>query len=178
MALKRLLLLKDYSRFLLIQRPFFYSARICYSRWRHSSQLQLLCDLIRRIILAKLYDLIASYSFRPNPGAVLMTQPTVPCWHAGTRVPYMAYYRPRQLPWRRKFMTRTRLNDIHNSDQAARCTNRPTTDNARYVGYRSDHNCITTVAQLLQPSLAFCFSLQPMTAYRPGLDRTPSLAAS
>jgi len=24
----------------------------------------------------------------------------------------------------------------------------------------------TTVAQLLQPSLAFCFSLQPMTAYR------------
>ena len=24
--------------------------------------------------------------------------------------------------------------------------------------------------QLLQPSLAFCFSLQPMTAYRPGLD--------
>ena len=25
-------------------------------------------------------------------------------------------------------------------------------------------------AQLLQPSLAFCFSLQPMTAYRPGLD--------
>ena len=27
----------------------------------------------------------------------------------------------------------------------------------------------TTVAQLLQLSLAFCFSLQPMTAYRPGL---------
>jgi len=25
----------------------------------------------------------------------------------------------------------------------------------------------TTVAQLLQPSLAFCLSLQPMTAYRP-----------
>jgi len=25
-------------------------------------------------------------------------------------------------------------------------------------------------AQLLHPSLAFCFSLQPMTAYRPGLD--------
>jgi len=24
----------------------------------------------------------------------------------------------------------------------------------------------------LQPSLAFCFSLQPMTAYRPGLDGT------
>jgi len=24
------------------------------------------------------------------------------------------------------------------------------------------------LAQLLQPSLAFCFSLQPMTAYRPG----------
>jgi len=34
------------------------------------------------------------------------------------------------------------------------------------------------LAQLLQPSLAFCFSLQPMTAYRPGLDGTPSLAAS
>jgi len=33
------------------------------------------------------------------------------------------------------------------------------------------------LAQLLQPSLA-CFSLQPMTAYRPGLDGTPSLAAS
>jgi len=30
----------------------------------------------------------------------------------------------------------------------------------------------TTVAQLLQPSLAFCFILQP------GLDCTPSLAAS
>jgi len=30
------------------------------------------------------------------------------------------------------------------------------------------------LAQLLQPSLAFCFSLQPMTAYRP----TPLLAAS
>jgi len=26
------------------------------------------------------------------------------------------------------------------------------------------------LAQLLQPSLAFCFSSQPMTAYRPGLD--------
>ena len=26
------------------------------------------------------------------------------------------------------------------------------------------------LAQLLQPLLAFCFSLQPMTAYRPGLD--------
>ena len=34
------------------------------------------------------------------------------------------------------------------------------------------------LAQLLQPSLAFCFSLQPMTAYRPGLEGTPSLAAS
>jgi len=33
------------------------------------------------------------------------------------------------------------------------------------------------LAQLLQPSLAFCFSLQPMT-YRPGLNGTPSLAAS
>jgi len=33
-------------------------------------------------------------------------------------------------------------------------------------------------AQLLQPSLAFCFSLQPMTAYRPGLDSTPLLTAS
>jgi len=26
------------------------------------------------------------------------------------------------------------------------------------------------LAQLLQPSLAFCFTLQPMTAYRPVLD--------
>jgi len=34
------------------------------------------------------------------------------------------------------------------------------------------------LAQLLQPSLAFCFSLQPMTAYHPVLDGTPSLAAS
>jgi len=34
------------------------------------------------------------------------------------------------------------------------------------------------LAQLLQPSLAFRFSLQPMTAYRPVLDGTPSLAAS
>jgi len=34
------------------------------------------------------------------------------------------------------------------------------------------------LSQLLQPSLAFCFSLQPMTAYRPVLDGTPSLAAS
>jgi len=34
------------------------------------------------------------------------------------------------------------------------------------------------LAQLLQPSLAFCFSLQPMTAYRPGLGGMPSLAAS
>jgi len=34
------------------------------------------------------------------------------------------------------------------------------------------------LAQLLQPSLAFCFSLQPMTACRPALDGTPSLAAS
>jgi len=36
----------------------------------------------------------------------------------------------------------------------------------------------TRLTQLLQPSLAFCFSLQPMTAYRPVLDGTPSLAAS
>jgi len=34
------------------------------------------------------------------------------------------------------------------------------------------------LAQLLQPSLAFCFSLQPITAHRPVLDGTPSLAAS
>jgi len=34
------------------------------------------------------------------------------------------------------------------------------------------------LAQLLQPSLAFCFSLQPMTAYRPVVDGTSSLAAS
>jgi len=34
------------------------------------------------------------------------------------------------------------------------------------------------LAQLLQPSLAFCFSLQPMMAYRPVLDGTPSLAAN
>jgi len=34
------------------------------------------------------------------------------------------------------------------------------------------------LAQLLQPSLAFCFSLQPMTAYHPVLDGMPSLAAS
>jgi len=34
------------------------------------------------------------------------------------------------------------------------------------------------LAQLLQSSLAFCFSLQAMTAYRPVLDGTPSLAAS
>ena len=34
------------------------------------------------------------------------------------------------------------------------------------------------LAQLLQPSVAFCFSLQPMTAYRSVLDGTPSLAAS
>ena len=31
----------------------------------------------------------------------------------------------------------------------------------------------TWLAQLWQPSLAFCFSLQPMTAYRPVLDGTP-----
>ena len=31
------------------------------------------------------------------------------------------------------------------------------------------------LAQLLQPSIAFCFSLQPMTAYRPVLDSKPSL---
>jgi len=36
----------------------------------------------------------------------------------------------------------------------------------------------TPVAQLLQSSLAFCFSLQHMAAYRPGLDGTPPLAAS
>jgi len=34
------------------------------------------------------------------------------------------------------------------------------------------------LARLLLPSLAFCFSLQPMTAYRPFLDGTPSWAAS
>jgi len=34
------------------------------------------------------------------------------------------------------------------------------------------------LAQLLQPSLSFCFSLQAMTAYRIVLDGTPSLAAS
>jgi len=34
------------------------------------------------------------------------------------------------------------------------------------------------LVQLLQPSLAFCFSLQPMTAYRPVLYGTPSLATS
>ena len=34
------------------------------------------------------------------------------------------------------------------------------------------------LAQLLQPSLPFCFSSQPMTTYRPGLDGTPSLAAT
>ena len=33
------------------------------------------------------------------------------------------------------------------------------------------------LAQLLQPSLAFCFSLQPMTAHRP-VRRPLSLAAS
>jgi len=33
------------------------------------------------------------------------------------------------------------------------------------------------LAQLLQPSLTFCFSLQPITACRPGLDGTLSLAA-
>ena len=32
------------------------------------------------------------------------------------------------------------------------------------------------LAQLLQPSLAFCFSLQPIMAYHQGLDGTPSLA--
>jgi len=36
----------------------------------------------------------------------------------------------------------------------------------------------TTAAQLLQPSLAFCFSLQPITAYRQVLDGTPLLAAN
>jgi len=34
------------------------------------------------------------------------------------------------------------------------------------------------LVQLLQPSLAFCFSLQPMTVHRPVLDGTPSLAES
>ena len=34
------------------------------------------------------------------------------------------------------------------------------------------------LAKLLQPSSAFCFNLQPMTAYRPGIDGTPSLLAS
>ena len=33
------------------------------------------------------------------------------------------------------------------------------------------------LAQLVQPSIAFCFSLQPMTAHSPVLDGTPSLAA-
>jgi len=33
------------------------------------------------------------------------------------------------------------------------------------------------LAQVLQPPLAFCFSLKPMTAYRPVLDGTLSLAA-
>jgi len=37
---------------------------------------------------------------------------------------------------------------------------------------------LARLAQLLQPSLAFCFSLQPMAAYRPVLDGTPPLAAS
>ena len=31
------------------------------------------------------------------------------------------------------------------------------------------------LAQLLQTSLAFCFSLQPMTAYRPGLKQEAQL---
>jgi len=44
---------------------------------------------------------------------------------------------------------------------------------------KTSHASTARLAQLLQPSLAFCFSLQPMTpAYRPGLDGTPSLAAS
>jgi len=33
------------------------------------------------------------------------------------------------------------------------------------------------LAHLLQPSLAFCFSLQPMTAYRPALERRHWLQA-
>jgi len=37
------------------------------------------------------------------------------------------------------------------------------------IKLKSCKTCIT-VAQLLQLSLAFCFSLQPMTAYRPVLD--------
>ena len=45
-------------------------------------------------------------------------------------------------------------------------------------GRRFEVGSLARLAQLLQPSLAFCFSLQPMTAYRPGLDGTPSLAAS
>jgi len=35
---------------------------------------------------------------------------------------------------------------------------------------------LARLTQLLQPSLAFCFSLQPMTVDRPVLDGTPSLA--
>jgi len=34
------------------------------------------------------------------------------------------------------------------------------------------------LAQLLQPSLAFCFSLEPMTAYRPVLDGTLDLGVT
>jgi len=34
------------------------------------------------------------------------------------------------------------------------------------------------LAQLFQPSLAFCFSLQPMTAYRSGLDGLQQLRNS
>ena len=54
---------------------------------------------------------------------------------------------------------------------------------------RSDHNFTSKIkhaikhktsparlAQLLQPSLAFCFSLQPMTAYRPGQDGMPKIS--
>jgi len=37
---------------------------------------------------------------------------------------------------------------------------------------------LARLARLLQPSLAFCFSLQPMTANCPVVDGTPSLAAS
>ena len=37
---------------------------------------------------------------------------------------------------------------------------------------------LARLVQLLQSSLAFYFSLQPMAAYRAGLDGTPSLAGS
>jgi len=37
----------------------------------------------------------------------------------------------------------------------------------RAIKLKTSRKVCTTVAQLLQPSLAFCFSLQPMTTYRP-----------